>query len=499
MVLRTRRLEMRRKIMVTNDATILRIKHDVLYEVAKLAWNGELDEEHKAQVPYTIIPGPQAQFRCCIYKEREIIRQRVRLAEGKCPTSGKDSRNVVQVIGAACEECPIASYTVTDNCRKCMGKACQNSCNFGAISMGDTRAHIDPNKCKECGKCANACPYNAIAHLERPCKKACPVDAITYDEYGVCEIDENKCIQCGACIHSCPFGAVGSKTFMVDVINMIKAGKKVVAMVAPATEGQFGADITMASWKTALKKVGFADMVEVALGGDMTAAAEAAEWAEAYKEGKKMTTSCCPAFVNMIKQHFPQLLDNMSTTVSPMCAISRMLKEKDPETITVFIGPCIAKKSETLDLNIKDNADYAMTFGEIRAMMRAKGVELEPEENTYQEGSVFGKRFGNAGGVTAAVVECFKEMNEDIAPNVMKCNGAAECKKALLLMKVGKLPADFVEGMVCVGGCVGGPSKHKTELEAKKARDLLIGQADDREVHANLKNLGVDQVAMHRH
>ena len=159
----------------------------------------------------------------------------------------------------------------------------------------------------------------------------------------------------------------------------------------------------------------------------------------------------------------------------------------------------IAKKSETLDLNIKDNADYAMTFGEIRAMMRAKDVELEPEENTYQEGSVFGKRFGNAGGVTAAVVECFKEMNEDITPNVMKCNGAAECKKALLLMKVGKLPADFVEGMACVGGCVGGPSKHKTELEAKKARDLLIGQADDREVHANLKNLGVEQVAMHRH
>ena len=483
--------------MVTNDATILRLKHDVLYEVAKAAWEGNLDEKRE-QIPYSMIPGPQATYRCCIYKEREIIRQRVRLAEGKCPT-GKDTSNVVQVINAACEECPIASYIVTDNCRKCMGKACQNSCNFGAISMGRERAYIEPGKCKECGKCSQACPYNAIAHLERPCKKACPVDAITYDEYGVCEIDENKCIQCGACIHSCPFGAVGSKTFMVDVINMINAGKKVVAMVAPATEGQFGPEITMASWKTALKKVGFADMVEVALGGDMTAAAEAAEWAEAYKEGKKMTTSCCPAFVNMIKQHFPQLLDNMSTTVSPMCAVSRMLKEKDPETVTVFIGPCIAKKSETLDLNIKDNADYAMTFGEIRAMMRAKGVELEPEENTYQEGSVFGKRFGNAGGVTAAVVECFKEMNEDITPNVMKCNGAAECKKALLLMKVGKLPADFVEGMACVGGCVGGPSKHKTELEAKKARDLLIGQADDREVHANLKNLGVDQVAMHRH
>ncbi len=483
--------------MVTNDATILKIKHDVLCEVAKLAWAGTLDEKRE-ELPYEMFPGPQAQFRCCIYKEREIIKQRIRLAEGKCPV-GMDSMNVVQVIKAACEECPIASYVVTDNCRNCMGKACQNSCNFGAITIGDSRAHIDPNKCKECGKCAQACPYSAIAHLERPCKKVCPVDAITYDEYGICVIDEKKCIQCGACIHSCPFGAIGTKTFMVDVIRLINAGKRVVAMVAPATEGQFGPDITMASWKTALKKIGFSDMIEVGLGGDLTAAAEAAEWAEAYKEGKKMTTSCCPAFVNMIKQHFPMLLDNMSTTVSPMCGVSRMLKDQDPETITVFIGPCIAKKSETLDLNITGNADYAMTFGEIRAMMRAKGVELEPEENTYQDSSVFGKRFGNSGGVTAAVVQCFKEMNEDISPNVMKCNGAAECKKALLLMKVGKLPADFVEGMVCVGGCVGGPSKHKTEVEAKKARDLLIGQADGREVHENLKNLGADQVAMHRH
>ncbi len=483
--------------MVTNDATLLRVKHDVLYEVAKAAWEGQLDEV-KEEIPYRLIPGPQAQFRCCIYKEREIIRQRVKLAVGQCP-SGKDSSNVVQVINAACEECPIASYIVTDNCRKCMGKACQNSCHFGAITMGENRAHIDPNKCKECGMCANACPYNAIAHLERPCKKACPVDAITYDEYGICVIDEKKCIQCGMCIHSCPFGAIGSKTFIVDVINLIRAGKRVVAMIAPAVEGQFGPDITMASWRTALKKIGFADMIEVALGGDMTAAAEAEEWAEAYKQGKKMTTSCCPAFVNMIKQHFPMLLDNMSTTVSPMCGVSRMIKAEDPETVTVFIGPCIAKKSETMDLNIQGNADYALTLGEARAMLRAKGVELEPEENTLQNGSVFGKRFGNGGGVTAAVLQCLKEQGENADINVMKCNGAAECKKALLLLKVGKLPADFVEGMACVGGCVGGPSKHKTEQEAKKARDLLIGQADKREVHENLGNYPMDKFSMHRH
>lgn len=483
--------------MVTNDATILRVKHEVLYEVAKMAFEGTL-EEQREELPFKLIPGPQAQFRCCIYREREIIRERVKLAEGKCPT-GKNSRNVVQVISAACEGCPIARYVVTDNCQKCMGKACQNSCAFGAISMGHDRAYIDPTKCKECGKCSQACPYNAIADLTRPCKKVCPVDAITMDENGICQIDEKKCIQCGACVHSCPFGAIASKSFMVDVINMIKAGKKVVAMVAPAVEGQFGDKITMSSIRTACKKLGFADMVEVGLGGDMTAAYEAEEWAEAYKQGKKMTTSCCPAFVNMIKLHFPQLLDNMSTTVSPMCAVSRMIKSQDPEAVTVFIGPCMAKKSEAMDLNIEGNADYVMTLGEFSAMMRAKGVELEPEENDTQEASIYGKRFGNGGGVTAAVVKCLEEMGEKSDVNVMKCSGGAECKKALLLLRAGKLPADFIEGMICQGGCVGGPSKHKTELEAKKARDILIGQADKRGVHENLEKYPMDQFSMHRH
>ncbi len=482
--------------MVSDETTVNRIRHQVLLRVAQLAWAGELDEKRE-EIPYEIIPGPKAQFRCCIYKEREIIRQRVRLAEGKCP-SGKDSSNVIQVINAACEECPIASYLVTDNCRKCMGKACQRACRFGAVSMGDARAYIDPLKCKECGRCAQSCPYSAIAHLERPCKKACPVDAIAYDEYGVCKIDEKKCIACGNCIPSCPFGAIASKTSFLPVIKAIREGKRVVAMCAPATEGQFGPGITMASWRTALKKAGFADMVEVGLGGDLTAAAEAEEWAEAYKEGKKKTTSCCPAFVNMIRLHFPQLTDSMSSTVSPMCGVSRFLKMKDPETITVFIGPCVAKKSEAADHGIEGNADYVLTYGEARSMMYAKNIELEPEENTYQESSVYGKRFANSGGVTAAVLQCLEESGEDVHPSVLRCNGAAECKKALLLLRAGRLKEDFVEGMACVGGCVGGPSKNMAEGDAAKTRDAMIAQADSRGVHENLKKVGADTVPMQR-
>jgi ferredoxin hydrogenase large subunit len=486
--------------MLTNDATIVKIKHEVNYEVAKLAFAGTLEQE-KEELPFKMIPGLRPKFRCCVYKEREIIRQRIRLAEGLAPNDNgqEDSNNVIQVIGSACADCALSHYIVTDNCRKCMAKACQQACKFNAISMGRDRAFIEPDKCKECGMCANACPYNAIADLIRPCKKACPVNAITMDDDGICVIDDAKCIRCGKCIHRCPFGALGSKTDIVKVIEDIKAGKNVVAMFAPAMEGQFGTDVSMSSIRTACKKIGFSDMIEVGLGGDLTAASEADEWIEAANEGKKMTTSCCPAFVNMIKKHYPELVENISTTVSPMCAVSRMVKAKDPDAVTVFVGPCIAKKDEAHDKSIEGNADYALTIGEFRAIMRAKKVVFEAEENDTQQASVYGKRFGNGGGVTAAVLKSMEEVGFDASGvKVEKCAGGDACKKALLLMKAGKLPADFIEGMMCEGGCVGGPSQHKQEMAFKKDRDALISGADQRGVHENLKEVDLKSFSMHR-
>ena len=477
------------------DENVIKIKHDVLYEVAKLAFADELEEKRDG-IAQSLIPGPTPQFRCCIYKEREIIRQTVRLAEGKAPGMHDDG-NIVQVISSACEDCPISSYVVTDNCQNCIGKACINACNFGAIEMGRHRSHIDASKCKECGKCAQACPYHAIAALKRPCKFSCPVDAISYDENGISVINEEKCIRCGLCIHRCPFGAIGSKTFIVDVIKAIKSEHPVYALVAPATEGQFGEHITMNSWKKAMKAVGFTDLVEVGLGGDMTAAYEAEEWAEAYKNGKKMTTSCCPAFVNMVKKHYPELIENVSTTISPMCAVSRMLKAKEPDAVTVFIGPCISKKSEVKDHAIEGNADYALTYSEIRAIMHARNVELEEDDNSYQESSIYGKRFANSGGVTEAVLQSLKESDDEIAATVNKCNGAAECKKALLLMKVGRLPEDFIEGMICEGGCVGGPSAFRPQASFKKNRETILSEADERGIHENLDHYDMDAFSMH--
>ena len=486
--------------MITNDKSIVELKHFILREVCRLAWANELTADRTEEIVYQVSPGPKPQYRCCVYKEREIVRGRVRLAMGQSPDVTNPTRNVVAVIPPACDDCPMQDYFVSDICRFCLGKACLNACRFGAISPGDTKMHIDSTKCKSCGLCAKACPFGAIIHQERPCKKACPVGAISYDEAGICRIDESKCIHCGHCIHSCPFGAIGSKIYAVDVIREIQAGKRVVAMCAPATEGQFGRGIGMAAIRAALKKVGFADMVEVGLGGDMTAASEALEWIEAKKEGRRMTTSCCPAFISMLYDHFPeQYAGNKSETVSPMVAVSRYLKYLDPDCVTVFIGPCIAKKKETQSRLIVDSADYALTYGEMVALLDSRGVDIEPVEEDYQEASIYGKRFAGSGGVAGAVLEVMREMGEDVSDiRLMKCAGGDECRKALMLLKAGRLDADFIEGMICPGGCVGGPSRHRAETEIAKARTELLAMADDRRILDNLKNYPMDKFSMKR-
>ena len=256
----------------------------------------------------------------------------------------------------------------------------------------------------------------------------------------------------------------------------------------------------MKSIKEAFLKMGFADMIEVGLGGDMTAAYESMEWYEAKEEGKKMTTSCCPAFMNMIKKHFPkQYEENVSATVSPMCAISRYLKATRPGCVTVFLGPCIAKKSEAADKSIPGNADYVITYGEFRALMRSKGIQVESDDNSYQESSIWGKRFATSGGVANAVLECMHERGQDTSHiTYVQVAGGTECKTTLTMLKAGRLKEDFVEGMICEGGCVGGPSKHKTEMEIKKAREGLLKQADGRKVLENLKAYPMDKFSMYR-
>ena len=309
--------------MMQYDNDAKQMKYEVLKLVAKYTFEGTLNE-HLEDIPYDIIPGPQPNYRCCIYREREIIRERLSSAQGK-NLPGQEDSGIVGVLPAACEGCPISRFTVTDNCQKCLAKKCQAACPFGAISITGRGAYIDPNKCKECGRCAAACPYNAISDTMRPCMRACPVGAISKDEYSRAVIDYSKCISCGACVAGCPFGAITDRSSIVDVINAIRNGEKVIATFAPAIEGHFGmANVGML--KSAIRKLGFQDVIEVSLGADATAWHEAQELKEAVENNQKMTTSCCPAFVEMIEKHFPRLIPNISHTGSPMTLVSRYIR-----------------------------------------------------------------------------------------------------------------------------------------------------------------------------
>ena len=263
------------------EDTIRALKYEVLKEVSELKFNDELTQENIEKIPYNIIPGSQPRFRCCVYKEREIIRQRVQLAMGKPPIpphnaeNYKVTDNVIQVIPAACEGCPINRFQVTENCQKCMAKACQRACAFGAITITGRGAYIDQDKCRECGRCAEACPYHAIADLMRPCKRSCDVGAISIGEDKLAVINEEKCISCGHCAQACPFGAISDTSVITEVIDALKSEKRTVAIPAPAVEGQFGPNATVGRVITALKKLGFDDVYEVALGGDAVSYFEA--------------------------------------------------------------------------------------------------------------------------------------------------------------------------------------------------------------------------------
>ncbi|MFU0833178.1 MAG: 4Fe-4S dicluster domain-containing protein [Oscillospiraceae bacterium] len=464
------------------DNEAKQLKFEVLTRVARYSYEGTL-EEHLDDIPYDIIPGPLPTFRCCVYREREIIRERMVSARGG-NLPGQGDKNVIGVLPAACEGCPISRFRVTDNCQHCLAQKCREACPFGAISITPKGAYIDPQKCRECGRCAAACPYNAISDTMRPCVRSCPVNAIGKDQYRRSVIDYSKCISCGACMKNCPFGAITDRSQIVQIIEEIKKGVRVVACFAPAAEGHFGT-ATAGMIKSALKKLGFADALEVSLGADAVASHEAQELKQALESGKKMTTSCCPAFVELIQKHYPKLQELISHTVSPMTAAARYLRAQDPQTKVVFIGPCVAKKNEIQ--KVSDSADYVLTFEELAAMFTAKDIDVEKEPESEQDGSRAGKGFAQSGGVAGAVKQVFEEENIDLPFTCVKCNGIQECKKTLAILNAGRLPEDFVEGMACEGGCVSGPAGISPPIKIRKNRTAILAKADSRTISENVK------------
>lgn len=454
-----------------NNAT--RIKRELLIEIAKRFMNGTL-EQTIDRIPLERFPRDSDSVRCCVYKDRAITKFRLMAQLGHRVEDEKDELTplseytfhavnrekpeapILTVMQEACKSCVKANYMVTNACQGCVARPCTVACNKGAVEMVNGKAYIHPEKCVNCGRCQEACPYHAIIYLPVPCEAACPVNAIYRDENGKENIDFDKCIFCGKCMRECPFGAIMERSQIIDILRKLKDHKsKVTAMVAPSIVGQFPGKLEQIV--AGIKKLGFDKVVEVAIGAEETVRRESTEWKEKLEGGAQfMTTSCCPAYTMAVKKHVPDLAPFVSHTPSPMAIIAKMVKEEPEQPVTVFIGPCVAKRQEALE---NPDVDLVMTFEELGSLFVAADIdipELEVAELDNPAGRT-GRIFAISGGVTTAIQENLADA--DLSKwKAVQMNGVS--KKEMRLLKnyaKGKLDGNFLEVMTCEGGCVAGP------------------------------------------
>ena len=473
-----------------NDNKALGFKKQALRKIVEI-FDADKLESRAYHIPFEVIPqDAKLDVRCCIYKERAVFRERTLAALG-IPVEQDDEatslndyakqalerreipRLPMTVLDIACKGCLRAHHFVTEACQGCLARTCQTACKFGAVSITKGKGHIDPEKCKNCGQCRAACPYNAIIYIPVPCEQACPVDAIRKTEDGLAEIDFDKCISCGHCMDACPFGAITERSQLVDVLREIKHSDKVCAVIAPSIAGQFE-KTTLPQLITALQKAGFDKVSEVSQGADITTANEAKELIERLERGDQfMTTSCCSAWIEAVRKHIPDMSKYVSSTHTPMSYIAE-IEKKNGYTV-VFIGPCVAKRVEGLrDANI----DYVLTFEEISALFEARGIHPSRCKPAALNPAVSGEAryYGVTGGVAAAVQA---SVNGKRPVKLQTISGLD--KKAMLILKAHAKGIgnnfQLLEVMSCKGGCIGGPCTACNQAQAIKPIKELVANS----------------------
>lgn len=484
--------------MKESYVNLINIRRQVFAKIAKMAYD-ETDLSELEKSSFDILPGEIATYRDSIFRERAIVDERLRLTLGldvRKPTEyhrvtdGISQANVeetqfieplINVITFACEACPTKSFYVTDNCRKCLAHPCTNVCPTNAVSIGKERAIIDQDKCIKCGRCKETCPYSAIVKYERPCAEACGVNAIDSDYLGRAQINAARCVSCGNCIIQCPYGAISDKSQIYQLIKALKKNNHMYAIIAPSFLAQFGPLASPVQIFEGIKQLGFKDVVEVSLGADITTLREAKEYLERVpSENPYMGTSCCNSWTIMVKKLFPDQYQYISDSSSPMVETAKYIKNKDPEAKITFIGPCVSKKLEALREDVKDYVHFVITFEELMGMFVAKGIELSEIEvsKEIQDASTLGRGYAIAGGVAEAVKNTALKIDPFREINVEGASTLHECVKLMRLAKAGKKNGYLLEGMACLGGCIGGPGTIASLNRVKKAVTEFKNQSE---------------------
>jgi [FeFe] hydrogenase (group B1/B3) len=480
---------------MNNKSQEIGFKKEVLERIIKAFFSDNF-EELVRRIPLSMrLKGCEVLYRCCIYKERAILRDIVITGLGFSVEDDDETIDLseyakkalervhiddksITLIEAACQGCASSRVYVTDVCQGCVARSCEVACKFNAVSIVSGRSKIDPVKCKNCKMCIPSCPYSAIVKIAIPCDDVCPVDAIKKNENGTAKIDYNVCISCGKCMMTCPFGAVNEKSQIVDVLKNIKIGRKVVAMIAPSIVGQFQGSVYQL--KAALKKAGFYGVYEVAEGSDITIKNEALEFVERMESGESfMTTSCCAGYSQFIKKHLFEVKEFVSTTKTPMYYIAQKVKTEHPEYIAVFISPCVAKKNEACD---NENVNYVINYEELAALFSAKDIKVQDcvEEKFEIESSKQGRNFGVTGGVAGAVAKLLEDKKDFVKPYVINGLNKETIKHLKKMVKDKKcLEGNLVEVMGCEGGCIGGNATICAPRIVQKAIKVLCDQSKD--------------------
>ena len=335
---------------------------------------------------------------------------------------------------------------------------------------------------------------------DNACVKSCIFDAIVRKEDGTLAIDSERCSGCSACIRACKSGKLTeSKDVLPAMAAVRRPGTLSYALIAPAFFGQFSQAVTPGKLRSAFKALGFSGMVEVALFADILTLKEALEFDKniVSKDDYQLTSCCCPVWIAMIRRIYHELMPHVPGAVSPMVACGRVIKKLHPEAVTVFVGPCIAKKSEAREPDVKDAVDYVLTFKEVQDIFDAAIIDPAAlPESEKDHSSRAGRIYAYTGGVSQAVQKTVKQLspNRSVAVRSMQADGVPACRAMIEELKNGKADANFFEGMGCVGGCVGGP---KAILGRERGRELVERYGDEAAYKTPLENPYVTEL-LHR-
>ncbi|WP_302759880.1 [Fe-Fe] hydrogenase large subunit C-terminal domain-containing protein [Christensenella hongkongensis] len=298
---------------------------------------------------------------------------------------------------------------------------------------------------------------------QKGCADNCEFDAIVQDEKGGVRIDASGCVGCASCIDFCDDKKLQASKDILPALEAVRNGSgPAYALVAPAFLGQFSNAVTPGKLREAFKAIGFDGMIEVALFADILTLKEALEFDKnIVKESDyQLTSCCCPMWIAMIRKIYRELMPHVPGSVSPMIACGRTIKQLHPDAVTVFIGPCIAKKSEAREKDLAGAIDYVLTFQEVRDIFEATKIDPEQmRESDKDHSSRAGRIYARTGGVSEAVRETVERLSpaREITPRTQHADGVPACKAMINDLLAGKTTANFFEGMGCVGGCVGGP------------------------------------------